>query len=89
MCLTPAHVHAHEHRRPVLALGTAGTRVDLHHTVHRVLLLAQHVHKFQVLNGFYGVGIVGVDLFLCHKLIFIEIEGELKLIDLLFHVFIS
>ncbi len=44
--LTPAQVHAHEHLRPVLALGAAGTRIDFENGVHLVLVATQHVAQF-------------------------------------------
>ena len=40
-----AHVHSHEHRRPVLTFCTACARINFQDAVHRVFFLTEHVAK--------------------------------------------
>ena len=52
-----------EHGRPVVALGTAGSRIDLEDGSEIVPLLAEHIAQLQVLDlpgeGFeLGVGVL-------------------------------
>ena len=89
MCLCPAHIHTHQHRGPVLCLRTAGTRVDLQHRLHRVLLLAEHILQFQVLDGLYRLGVGVVHLFLSHHLILVEVEGQLQFVGQGTHLLIA
>ena len=84
--LCPAHVHTHEHLRPVLALGAAGARVYLHHAVHRVFLLAQHVLQLEVFDGGDSLRVVVVYLLFGYEFVFMELEGELQLVGELAHM---
>ena len=77
MSLSPAHIHTHKHLRPVLTLGATSSRVDFQHTVHRVFFLTEHVHQFQVFDGFYRFFIIVVNLLLCHELLLVEVESQL------------
>ena len=87
--LGPAHIHTHQHRCPVLTLRTAGTRVDLHHAVHRILFLAEHVLQLQILDGGNSLGIVVIHLLLGHHLIMVEIVGQLQLVGQGTHLLIA
>ncbi len=89
MSLCPSHIHTHEHRSPVLALGAAGARVYLQHTVHRVFLLAQHVLQFQVLDGGDSLAIVLVNLLLGDHILVIEVERQLQFVSHLAHLMVS
>ena len=89
MSFSPPHIHSHEHRCPVLALGAACSGVDFQHTVHRVFLLAQHVFQLQVFNGCDGLAVVLVDFFLCNHLVVVEIEGQLQLVGQSAHILIT
>ena len=89
MCLCPAHIHTHKHLCPVLALRTTGTRVYLHHTVHRVFLLAQHVHQLKALNGVDGGSIVGIHLLLSHQLLLVIVEGKLQFVGKTSHLLVA
>ena len=82
MRLGPAHIHTHEHLRPVLRLGAAGAAVYLHHAVHRILLLSQHVHQLQLLDGLQSLPVVAVYLILGDHLVLEEVEGQLQLVGL-------
>ena len=75
MSLCPAHIHSHEHLRPVLALGTTGTGVDLQHAVHGGFLLTQHVLQLEVFDELQGMLVVGIDFFFSDHFIVIEVEG--------------
>ena len=75
--LSPAHIHTHQHRSPVLALRTTGTGIDLEHAVHRVFLLAEHILQLQVFYRLDGLGIVVIDLLLSHHFLLVVVEGEL------------
>ena len=55
--LAPAHVHSHEHSRPVVGLGAACPRVDCKHCSEIVSFLAEHVAKLQGLKFFKSLGI--------------------------------
>ena len=50
VALAPADVHAHEHGRPVVALGAAGSRIDLEDSPEIVAFLAEHIAQLQVLD---------------------------------------
>ena len=89
MSLSPAHIHTHQHLRPVLSLSTTSTRVNLEHAVHGVFLLAQHVHKFQFLDGIDSLLVVFIHLLLGHHLVFIEIEGQLQFVGLGTYIIIA
>ena len=89
MRLCPPHIHTHEHLGPVLALGATGSRVDFQHTVHRILLLAQHIHQLQVLDSFHGIAVVGVYLLLCDHLVLVEIKGQGKLVGAKLGLFVA
>ena len=88
MSLGPAHIHSHEHLRPILALGSTGTTVYLHHAVHRVFLLAQHVHQLQLLNCAYRLVVVFVDLFLGKHVVLVEVERQFQFIGTGSHLLI-
>ena len=85
----PAHVHTHEHLRPVLALRAACAAVNLHHAVHGVFLLAQHILEFKVFNGVDCLGVVLVNLLLRHHLVVVEVESQLQFVGQRAHLFIS
>ena len=87
--LGPAHIHAHEHLRPVLCLGASGTTVDLQYSFHRVFLLAQHIHQLQLLNGLDGLAVVVIDFLFGDHFLFIEINGQLKFVGFHAHVVIA
>ena len=89
MLFGPTHVHTHQHLRPVLGLSAAGAAVNLHHAVHGVFLLAQHVHQLQLFGGLQRGGIVGVHLLLGHHLVLEEVEGQLQLVGSRAYVLIS
>ena len=80
LSLSPPCVHTHEHLGPILCFGTAGARVYLHHRVHGVLLLAQHILQFEVLDGFDSLVVVGVNLLFADEILFIIVESKLQLI---------
>ena len=82
---TPTHVHTHEHLRPVLAFRAASPRIDLHHCIHWVFLLAQHILQFQVFYGTDSLSIVSIHFLLAHHILMVEVEGKLKLICILTH----
>ncbi len=71
--LSPAHIHTHEHLRPVLGLSTAGTGVNLQHSIHRILLLTQHIAQLKVLYGSEGTLVSLVNFLLGKHLITIEL----------------
>ena len=87
--LSPPHVHTHQHLCPVLALCATGAAVDLQHTVHRVLLLPQHVHHLQVLDGLQRLLIVGIHLLLAHHLLLEEVKGQLQFVCSRAYIIIS
>ena len=87
--LGPTLIHTHEHLRPVLALRAAGTAVYLHHHVHRVFFLTQHVLHFKALNGLDGTAIVFVNLFFRDHLVLVEVESQLKLVGSKAHFVVS
>ncbi len=87
--LGPALIHAHQHRRPVLALGAAGTAVYLQHHVHRIFFLAEHVFQLETLYRRHGPGVVVVHFLLGDHLFLVEIESELQLIGTRAHFGIS
>ena len=87
--LRPAHIHTHQHRGPVLCLRTTGTRVNLQHRLHRVLLLAEHILQFQVLDGLNRLGVGVVHLFLGHHLVLVEVEGQLQFVGQGTHLLIA
>ena len=89
MGLGPPHVHPHEHLCPVLALGAAGAAVYLHHAVHGVFLLAQHVLELESLYGLYGAVVVGIDLLLGDHVVLVEVERELQLIGARAHLLVA
>ena len=87
--LRPAHVHAHQHRRPVLAFRTTGTGVDFEHTVHLVGFLTQHVLQLQRLDGFGCLGVRLVQFGFGDESVLAEVEGDFHLVGKAFHLFIS
>ncbi len=62
--LAPTHIHAHEHRRPVEGLRTAGARIYIDDSTHAVLLAPQHVAQFECLDKRYALGIQCVAILL-------------------------
>ena len=87
--LCPAHIHSHEHLCPVLTLCAAGTGVYLEDTLHGVLLLAQHVLQFQLLQSFYRYLVVFIDLFFGDHFLFVEVEGKLQFVGGTTHLVIA
>ena len=86
MLLAPAQVHAHEHRRPVLALGTTSTRVDLHDGAELVLLTAQHVAQLEFLNLVESVGVEGIEFVLGEHAFLDEVEAHFHFTHGSFHL---
>ena len=89
MSFGPAHIHSHEHLRPILTLCAACARIDFKHTVHRVFFLTQHIHEFQALDSLDGLSIIVVNLFLCHHFVFVEVESQLQFVGCLAHISIA
>ncbi len=89
MVLTPAEIHAHEHRGPVLAFGTAGTGVDLEHYSKLVFLAAEHVAQFEILDLGDGFGIESVDLRFLYKTFLEKVPCDLEFVDNLVNLFIT
>ena len=56
----PAHIHAHDHFRPVLGIGAARAGMDIHNGVHAVFFRAQqqaHFHAFKLrVQTLYALG---------------------------------
>ena len=77
----PAQVHAHEHRSPVLRLGTTGTRVDFQYHAQLVLFATQHVAQLEILNQRHRMVINLVDLLFRNDTLFYKVEGQLQLLD--------
>ena len=46
----PAHIHTHQHLSPVLRFGSTRAGVDLQYGVHGILLTAEHILQFQILQ---------------------------------------
>ena len=84
----PAHIHSHQHLRPVLTLGAACARVDFQHAVHRVFLLAQHILEFEVFDELQGFAVVVIDFFFRHHFVVVEVEGELQFVGRHSHGFV-
>ena len=82
MSLSPAHIHTHQHRSPILTLRTTGTWINLEYTVHRVFLLAKHILQFQVFYRLDSLVIVSIHFLLGHHLIFIEVESKLQFVSI-------
>ena len=78
--LSPTHIHTHQHLCPVLRLRTTSTTVDLQHGIHRILLLTEHIHQFQILDGLDSLGVVLIDLLFGHHLLLVEVEGQLQFV---------
>ena len=78
--LCPALVHTHEHGSPVLRFSAAGARIDFQDTLHRVFVLSQHVAQLESLDGGDGFLVVAVNLLFGDELVFVEVEGKLKLV---------
>ncbi len=89
MFLTPSEIHAHEHRRPVLAFGAAGAGIDFEHHAERVFFAAQHIAQFKTLNLVDGVGIHGIEFGLVHVAFFHEVECHLEVVDSAFHLLVT
>ena len=89
MCLGPAHVHTHQHLRPILTLRTACARVNFKYTVHGIFLLAEHIHQFEVLDGSYRLAIVLVNLFFRYHIVVVEVKSQLQFVCSLAHFLIS
>ena len=87
--LSPPLIHTHEHGSPVLTLCTTSATVDFQHTVHRVFLLPQHVHEFEVLDGSDGTLIISIHLLFGNHLILIEVESQLKFIGQQSHLCVA
>ncbi len=80
MFLAIAQVHAHQHLRPVLALGAPRAGVDFQDHSHMVLLAAEHVAQLQGLDFGHRRGIHRVELGLLEQLLLVEIPAILQLI---------
>ncbi len=89
MALTPAQIHAHEHRGPVLTLRAAGTGVDFEHYAKLILLAAEHVAQLKILDFGDGIGIERIDFAFLHESFLEEIPCELKLVDSLVNLLIA
>ena len=74
--LAPAHIHTHQHRRPVLTLGTARTRVDLEHAAHLVGFFAKHVAELKAFDQLLRPGVSRIDLFFGRDAFFYILESE-------------
>ena len=89
MSLSPAHIHTHQHRSPVLSLRTTSTGIDLQDSLHRIFLLAEHILQFQVFNGLDSLLVVLVHLFFGDHLVLIEVKSQLQLVGKGTHLLIS
>ena len=80
MGFSPTHVHAHQHRCPILAFRTSGTGIDFQHRVHRVFLLPQHIAQLKVFKGIHRTTVQSVHLFFGNHLFLVEIKSKFQLI---------
>ena len=87
--LGPAHIHTHQHRRPVLCLGATSTRIDLEHAVHIVGLLAEHVLQLQLLYSLESGSVGGVQLGLGDEFVLAELEGHFHLVGEALHLLVA
>ena len=86
VALTPAQVHAHQHRCPVLALGAAGAGIDFQYRVHLVLVVPQHVAQFEFLEHRQCLAVEGVDLAFLDQALLDEVKACRHLVDGQFHL---
>ncbi len=81
--LRPAHIHSHQHFRPILTLRSSCTGVYLQHTIHRIRLIAEHIlqlNPFEILeNGVIGL----IDLLFGGLPLLSKIEEHLEIFDTL------
>ena len=83
MGLAPARVHAQQHRRPVQRFGAARPGVDVHDGAQFVLVAAQHVAQFELLDLFERSGVVRVHLLLAHDPLLHEVGHQREVLDIL------
>ena len=43
MSFAPTHIHTHKHISPILTFCTTCTRINFHHTLHRIFCLTEHI----------------------------------------------
>ena len=61
-CIGPAQVHAQQHLRPVLRLGTARASLDVEKGAARVHLAREHAHELELPQAFLESGRIPLDL---------------------------
>ena len=87
--LAPAQIHAHKHRGPVLALGTAGSGIDFKHDAELILLAAQHIAQLEVLDYPYGRGIQFVKFMLLHEALLDHIPAYFQFSACIFDIAVA
>ena len=58
------YIHSHQHLGPVLALGSAGARIDLDDGAEPVFLTAEHIAEFKVFDQGQGFLVILLKVFL-------------------------
>ncbi|OPZ97917.1 MAG: hypothetical protein BWY72_01050 [Bacteroidetes bacterium ADurb.Bin416] len=77
LAFTPSDVHTVQHGRPILALGTTGTRVDLEYGSQLVFFQSEHILKLQLFGQVQAVGISGIHLFFGGHFFLVKIKSQL------------
>ena len=85
--LSPHHIHAQQHFRPVATLGAAGAGVDLEDGAQLVFLAVKGGAEFEVFQGFYRFGKALVDLRFAGFPFAVEIEEYLRIFHEGLHFF--
>jgi hypothetical protein len=80
--LAPAQVHAQQHLGPVLRFEASGARMDLEDRVPRIVLAAQKLLQFELIDGVLDLRHLGLQLGEALGVpLFREFEEELRLVD--------
>jgi hypothetical protein len=89
LAFAPALVHAKEHGSPILALGAAGTGIDLQYRSQLILFTPKHVLQLQLFDQTDCFGVLCINLLFRDDALFHKIESELQLIGRGFHLLIG
>ena len=85
MLFAPSQVHTHQHRCPVLRLGSSGSRIDFQNDTQFILFPTQHIAKFEILDKLRSAFVNLVHLFFRHDTFFHEIESQPQFFHRLFY----
>jgi hypothetical protein len=86
---SPAHVHTHQHGRPVLAFRTSGARIYFQDATHLIRFFTEHVAKLKVFDQFLRFCIGTVYLFFACDTFFNVFISQLKLSGRIAHLLIE